>query len=333
MYLDPETTNSGTNLVIGLDNSNGYSLCHISRTGNFAQQIICYSEYYGKRVDAELSISGILPGWHTLRFEIDPETMTILSLVDGRQVASFNPKEVIPEHYNQLKQSTYGFSVILHNYGPSKAPVGYIDYVRIGAIEDDPTIYDDFDNTSFKGKFDFSKWTYLEDHHNPDGSVYQENGILKFQQTGTGDDRWQFLEGTSVDFYPLTSAFFESALKLDPQANGGDIQLGFVGASGHVICGVSGSEASAYCWCNASGSDPVFEERVPAQSTSWHFFRIEVVQPAMEYKFYIDGNAIGSCSLPTSAGLRSTWIFNLGVWMQSKNVIGYVDYVHIGPLE
>jgi hypothetical protein len=38
------------------------------------------------------------------------------------------------------------FNITLHNWGPSKAPVGYLDYVRIGAIEDDPLLlfFDDF---------------------------------------------------------------------------------------------------------------------------------------------------------------------------------------------
>ena len=30
--------------------------------------------------------------------------------------------------------------IALNNYGPSKEPVGYIDYVRMGAIEDDPML-------------------------------------------------------------------------------------------------------------------------------------------------------------------------------------------------
>ena len=59
------------------------SNCGIFRTGDYAQQITCWSEYYGKKVEADLGLDGILPGWHTLRFEIEPETMTISYVIDG----------------------------------------------------------------------------------------------------------------------------------------------------------------------------------------------------------------------------------------------------------
>ena len=98
-------------------------------------------------MDAKLSLSGLLPDWHILRFEIDPETMIIAYVVDGRQVGYFDPKETIPDHFDDFKKKTFWFYAALNN-GLSKEPVGYIDYVRMGAIEDDPTVYDNFDDPS-----------------------------------------------------------------------------------------------------------------------------------------------------------------------------------------
>jgi outer membrane protein assembly factor BamD (BamD/ComL family) len=137
LYLDPKTTNSGTHLYIEInaDNGSGGSNCGIFRTGENEQQITCWSEYYGKKMETKLGLDNIKPDWHILRFEIDPETMVINCVVDGKQVSYFDLKEEIPDNINELKQARLTFLVGLNNFGPSKAPVGYIDYVRFGPLK------------------------------------------------------------------------------------------------------------------------------------------------------------------------------------------------------
>ena len=279
-------------------------------------------------MDAKLSLSGILPGWHILRFEIDPETMIIAYVVDGIQVGYFDPKETIPDHFDDFKQKSFWFNAVLNN-GLSKEPVGYIDYVRMGAIEDDPTVYDNFDDPKYDGTFNTTKWTYMM--HGSGGSIYQENGALVLSQSST-EDQWQFIKGVSVDFYPSVPAYIESVLKLDPTAKRGDVQLGLNSNYGGVVCGVSGPGSIAYCWCQ-SGDNQMFYEEISVKVDTWHFFRIEVISSKAEFIFYIDGQNIGSCILPTPTGtLDSTAIIDVGGF-GSKSIKGYIDYVRIGPLE
>jgi outer membrane protein assembly factor BamD (BamD/ComL family) len=145
LFLDPETTDKSAGFFIQAITDSGYSLCGIFRTGNYAQQIRCWSEYYQIRADTQLGLEGLLPGWHMFRFNIDPETMIIHYIVDGSEVDSFNPGESIPEHFNEFKSTKFNFVVALDNYGGAIAPVGYADFARFGAIEDDPVLFfDDF---------------------------------------------------------------------------------------------------------------------------------------------------------------------------------------------
>ncbi|MCK7516208.1 MAG: hypothetical protein MZV64_00005, partial [Ignavibacteriales bacterium] len=110
------------------------------------------------------------------------ETMIISYIVDGRQVGQYDPRESIPDHFNEFKQSSFYFNIAVNNYGPSKALVGYVDYVRMGAIEDDPTLYDNFSNSVYDGRFDATKWGH--EQQNNDGSAIQKDGVLVFNQGG-----------------------------------------------------------------------------------------------------------------------------------------------------
>ena len=147
MFLDPATTDAGSSLYLYFYKlySGGIN-CRIYGYGN-KQDIMCSSSFFGKQVESNLGLDGISPGWHVIRLEIEPETMTISYIVDGRLVGSFVPKDSVPEQFYKLKGPAFHIRVALDNNGPSEAPVGYVDYVRMGAIEDDPTLlfFDDLD--------------------------------------------------------------------------------------------------------------------------------------------------------------------------------------------
>ncbi|HEY5732029.1 MAG TPA: hypothetical protein VIS72_18430, partial [Anaerolineales bacterium] len=296
--------------------------CGIFGSGASNQDIECWSTFIEDREFAQDYLRGIVPEWHIMRIEVYPPT-TIRYVVDGMIIDEYEVPH--PEQFDDL---LFRFTIGMNMEGSSAT--GYFDNIRMGAIKDDPTIYDNFDDTSFDGKFDNSKWTYLEDFHYPDGRLYQEDGTLVFEQSGT-EERWQFLRATKLDFYPVTSAYFESALKLDPNAKGGDVQLGFNSDYGMALCGLETNQA--YCWCG-TGSNHLFDERISVQSSSWQFYRIEVIPSEAKFTFYINGRNIGNCSLPSPTGaLEKTAIFDIGGWMHSRNVKGYIDYIHIGPLE
>jgi hypothetical protein len=134
LYLDPRTTNKGCHLYFELSTSQGYSNCGILRTGDYAQQVQCWSEYYGKHVDANWNLTGILPDWHILRFEVEPETMTISYVIDGEALDSINLKETFPSNFRLLKELKFNVGIGMNNYGPAEEPIGYVDYVRIGEL-------------------------------------------------------------------------------------------------------------------------------------------------------------------------------------------------------
>ncbi len=149
MFLDPATTDVASHLYLyAYIQNHGGIICGIFSYGNNQQDIKCWSEFYGEKVEANLGLDGIDPGWHTLRFEIEPETMTFSYIIDGRNVGSFVPKDSIPEHFDEFKQSNFHYKFAINNFGPSKAPHGYIDYIRMGAIEDAPTSVTDKASTT-----------------------------------------------------------------------------------------------------------------------------------------------------------------------------------------
>jgi hypothetical protein len=329
LYLDPQTTNSGTHLVIELGNADGFSICYISRTGDFAQQIVCYSEYYGKKVDAEINVSGILPGWHILRFEIDPETMTISSVVDGGQVAQFIPEEVIPDHFNEFKQSSYNFSITLHNLGPSKAPVGYIDYVRIGAIEDDPTVYDSFNDTTYDGRFNQNLWWYDPDGHSLKTESEQQDGLLVITQSGI--DQTSFL--ALKEYWGKSShsnMYFEANFRVEMSSDGvislGILDLGSCGLHTHS------DWVDAYC-----GNSEYYRD-IRVTHGSWNTFRIEINVDENLVRYFINGELLGENRLDN---LLKSPILHPHIGISSgtnrventRPVVAYVDNVRVGPLE
>ena len=281
-------------------------------------------------VESYLGLDGIVPAWHIFRIEFEPETMTIIYFVDGIRVGAFMPQDSIPAEYNDFKQLEFHFCVGMNNFGSAKSPVGYIDYVRIGAIADDPIVYDNFDKPEFDGKLNLSKWAYAV--HDPEGSMYQENGELVFRQNGT-KDRSQFLRGISIDSYPNTSALFESKMRLDSELKGGEIQLRFGSKYGLAACGISGPHATAFCWCNV-GDHQYLNRDFSINISDWHIFDIRFEQSTMTYRFQIDNKQIGYCSLLSSNDTPDLSAdFAVGVGFVSNSVKGYVEYVRIVPLK
>ena len=138
IFLDPTTTDVESHfyLYLYIQNHRGIN-CGIFSAGNEKQDIKCWSEFYEKNIESNLYLDGIAPAWHVFRLEIEPETMTISYIIDGQKAGSFIPKDSIPEHFSEFKESNFHFKFAINNFGQSQ-PIGYIDYVRMGAIEDDP---------------------------------------------------------------------------------------------------------------------------------------------------------------------------------------------------
>ena len=142
MMLDPESTIWGTDLGITFNAEDGHSVCSIF-PGQDTQEISCWSKYFG--VDQRHYKVRIVPGtWHILRIEVYPQTMQFSYLVDGEEIGAY-----IPRNSEPMKNIEYELLIRLCNWGGyAQNPVGYVDYVRMGAIEDDPTSMKDKANST-----------------------------------------------------------------------------------------------------------------------------------------------------------------------------------------
>ncbi len=122
MMLDPKIVKQGTNFHLELSFSNGWMNCSVEAGGD-TQKIHCKDFY-----------ADISPGtWHVIRIEFFPDTTTFIYLVDGQELGTY-----IPPNTGDFKSSVISANVGLNNWGvAAEEPVGYIDYVRMGLIEDD----------------------------------------------------------------------------------------------------------------------------------------------------------------------------------------------------
>jgi len=330
-YLDPSTTDNGGHLYIAITNEYGHSNCGVFGDSSNRQSVRCWSEYYGKNVEPAIGLSSIEPGWHIFRFEIEPETMNIAYIIDGKQVGVYNPKDSIPDHFSEFKQSTFEFVIALNNYGPSKEPVGYIDYVRIGAIEDDPTMYENFNDTSYDGKFDTTKWAY--EQRDANGSIIQQDGYLVLTQSGI--EKGQTLRANQYWPHKLQeSIVFEAILKSDMTSDGFVVMNLDGDVIDHVACGLhSMSDAvAAHCWT------PSGDPHIIVTHGTWHVVRVEINLTANMVASYIDGKKLSEDRY-TKSLKNSNLYLNVSVWAgpgradNTRPMIGYVDNVRVYPLE
>ncbi|MBI5952014.1 MAG: TIR domain-containing protein [Chloroflexi bacterium] len=138
--LDPNQ-NGGIGINYGIDVISGY--CQIWAM-NQRQHIYCYQKY-GQVVESTPYVEIDEGTWHTLRIEIIPGSpLRIVYIIDGLTIKEYtistSKKNLIVEHFSV-------FSGCSGNDCIDKSPrtlTGYVDYVRIGAIEDDPASQEPF---------------------------------------------------------------------------------------------------------------------------------------------------------------------------------------------
>lgn len=133
IMLDASVVGPGTNFGLELISNDGWSNCSIEMV-EVVQKIHCWSVYFNTR--QQDYYADVSPGiWHILKIEMHPDTMTHTYLVDGKTIGSYIP----PTSAKYFKSKNFTVGLGLNNWGTAaEDPVGYIDYVRMGAIEDDP---------------------------------------------------------------------------------------------------------------------------------------------------------------------------------------------------
>jgi outer membrane protein assembly factor BamD (BamD/ComL family) len=323
VMLDPDTTKDGTDIALHFGiGDKSYSVCSIF-AGKNMQEVSCWSNFVG--VDQKDYKVAIDRGtWHVLRIEMYPDTMTFVYLVDNKEIGSY----VLPDG-NRLRGLDCVLILRMNNWGESaQNPVGYFDYARMGAIEDDPTLYDDFNNSADNGEFDTTKWAY--EKHDPDGSAVQKDGVLVFTQDGINKSQ---ILGAS-NYWPLklqNSLAFEANLESE-MTNDGFVVLKLSGDV-NASCGLHSMSdlVMAHCWTRTT--DPAFQ----VAHRTWHTVRMEVNLDTNTITFYMDGKKLAEDRYKQSLKGASVYL-DLHVDVgpnrvkDTRPMVGYVDNVRILPL-
>lgn len=311
MMLDPSVLKTGTNLDFELSSTdnNNWTNCGIGTNGN-TQMLNC------KDYSAAIS-----PGaWHIIRIELYPGTTTFKYFVDGREVGYDT---------NGFKSSALSVNVGLNNHGSAtENPIGYVDYVRIGAIDDDPTVYDSFDNVTYDGRFDPNLWGYDLDAHSLKTESEQQDGLLVITQSGIDQTSLHTLN----DYWGKrfsSNTYIEASFKVEMSSDG-VISLSLLDSS----CGLHthSNWVDAYCW------DTKNYKSVRVLHGTWHTFRIEINIDENVIKYFVDGEQFGENQIKGS--LKSTLLYpciaiNSGANRveNTRPVVAYADNVRVGPLE
>jgi hypothetical protein len=198
----------------------------------------------------------------------------------------------------------------------------------------DLTLYDDFSNSDFEGRFNPELW----EAYPTSATIQQGNGHMTL---GSPD-------GSIVDLNAGQRLIF-----LSPQFLEADLMLDGVFHNGVVRFSVgsdlpSGQTWGAECLINREGRSLClhsFDEEWPGSYTtpygravefdSWHTFRMEFDPPKGLMSFFLDGQLIGSL-IPEHIDLMkgSTFHFWVGVLgVAGGRVVGYADNVRTGPLD
>ena len=177
-------------------------------------------------------------------------------------------------------------------------------------IDSDPTVYDNFNNPAFDGRFHSGLWDSSDP---PEGHIVQQNGILMMKKESqlansvTGLAALRYLDSSLFDLTSNKPTFFEAKLMLDSSAHAGNIYLN-LGADlgegswlGQCYINASSNEQEAWGSCFATNwerrDEAGYDYQAEGNSVfydTWHVVRIELYPSNMEIKFYLDNNLIGS---------------------------------------
>jgi hypothetical protein len=269
--------------------------------------------------------------------------MTFTYYIDGTEIGTY-----IPAIASELKNAEFTPSIWSGCAGggcTDKSPrtvTGYFDNVRMGAIEDIPNFYDDFNSAENENSFDKSLWDVFSQQ---EGNVAQQrDGSMILVSKGYDN---------AVNLLPLrynkvtldAPIFIETLVKLPPGQNGGvGIHVAVDGKEEFVSCHIWGENDRQSVYCDAPMSPyPVEDLRVVnVEPDTWHVLRIELAPAIPEFSFYIDREKAGQFTLSPAENYKSAkyilrlWSGCEGVGCNDKTnpriIEGYFDYVKIGDI-
>jgi hypothetical protein len=160
-------TARGGGLVMYVWYQNGQTVCQTYEV-NSKMHLFC-KVFVGEK---EIVVSDQIvdqESWNIVRVDIEPSPLKFTFFANGVSTGSYKTD-------NTNSRISFGLG------SWCKETNCYFDYVRIGAIEDDPTIYDNFNDSTYDGKFDTTKWSY--EQRDAEGSSVQQDGVFVLTQGG-----------------------------------------------------------------------------------------------------------------------------------------------------
>jgi hypothetical protein len=194
-------------------------------------------------------------------------------------------------------------------------------------IDADPTVYDNFNNTVFDGKWHEGLWRYASD--SGDTLVTQQEGILKISRQSSGGGGL-----TAYKVYRIDEAkFVEAKLKLDEnfQASLGDVGVGLLGDHDWWLkCSIYSWQGNSTAEVHCSGEKDYTSDAVGVQYNSWYTIRLEINPDLSTISFFLDDKQFDSYTLPNSDIIKQFGV-ELSVWSANGGIVtGYIDNVKVG---
>lgn len=209
-------------------------------------------------------------------------------------------------------------------------------------IDADPTVYDNFDNLTFRGSFNTGRW----EKEMPWGngcSIRQQDGTIVFSSSGSSNGHLCILKANSVAVGMVKA--MEADIYAEPSATGGytigNIQFGsLLNANEYWFaqCGIFQDENEG--WFKASMNVDTSNSESGAlyydysgiiQQGQWYKFRLEFHPNTMEVNCYLDDTLFAS-HVPKQANiLKNSEIEQIlvGHWGENTQATYYFDNVRI----
>lgn len=311
------------------------------------------------KTDSSSSLPAAFDTWYTIRLETDPKTMAFSCYVDGKLIKTVIPSDaeaLRSAHFQREIQSWRGTGA---KDDPSAAQATtHVDNVRIfpggtdlSAIRgqptpqpSDPTLYDDFSNPAYDGKFDQSRWVI-----NFADEAAQQNGALVLKQKGKENQALRLELAKYANRSLSKPMFFQADLSVSAEAHAGAVTI-MVETSRpedrpymqEVHCGLNATSgaslANLFCFDRWNMGSATFEDtyNIPSRYVdfgSWHTVRVEIDPATMTFTYYLDGERAGAHTLARAEILKNvaSYIFLIEVHTPSaEEFIGYVDNVRVG---
>jgi len=202
-------------------------------------------------------------------------------------------------------------------------------------IVSDPLMYDDFNNSTFDGRFNTALW----EAEISAGQIIQENGSLNFELSNYEGDIG--LRSIRAD-KPASPIFIESKMMMDPASRKGSaLYIAFDTPEG-------GSQCVIYTDLNNPDSQRVYCQSVYFEIVQssydvkvtpgiWHILRIELYPDTMIFNYLLDGKKVGSYVPRDPDKLKNldfSFVVNVNAGTDAnRSVTGYVDYFKTGKIE